>query len=104
MTDEAKQKVSFLDDVKPAWTYVAQVCLIALEDGTDAGITEAKSTVMHMAQVADKAVFYRSLLQKYIEHVGSREGFTFLDDLDVDTSFTNEEKAELLKLNAERQS
>lgn len=43
---------------------------------------------------------YRELLIKYIDHVGYREGVTFLSDGDSDC-FTEEEFAELQKLDKE---
>jgi hypothetical protein len=99
MADEAKTTTI---DLTPTWAGVAHIYIMALQNGTEEGQASAKREIHHMAQVADKAVFYRALLQKYIQRIGDTEGATtFSAALDRSDLFTEAEKAELRNLETE---
>ncbi|QSY98570.1 hypothetical protein J2J97_32210 (plasmid) [Rhizobium bangladeshense] len=65
-TDEEQRKISFLDGVTPAWAYTAEIYLLALRDGTEKGKAEAEHEIRRMAQVADKAVELKKLIDEWV--------------------------------------
>ena len=47
---------------------------------------------------------YRELLIKYIAHIGAEEGITFIDPWRMADRFTDEEQAELERLDREQRN